>query len=65
MSLKDVKRRQFSVKVMHGIIPIKKELMNPSHIFFLVGIVRVFGSNFKAFKFSIYPNNMFKEYKLA
>ena len=27
MSLKDVKRRQFSVKVMHGIIPIKKELM--------------------------------------
>ena len=32
---------------------------------FLVCVVRVFGSNFKAFKFSIYPNKMFKEDTLA
>ena len=32
---------------------------------FLVCVVRVFGSNFKAFQFSIYPNEMFKEDTLA
>ena len=40
------------------------KIRNPSHIL-LVGIVRAFGSNFKAFKFSIYLNNMFKEDTLA
>ena len=36
------------------------KIINPSHSF-LVGIVKVLRSNFKVFKLSIYPNNMFKE----
>ena len=36
------------------------KIRNPSHGF-LVVIVKVFRSNFKAVRFSIYPNNMFKE----
>lgn len=40
------------------------KIRNPSHGF-LVSIVRVFSSNFKAVKFFIYPNNMFKEDALA
>ena len=40
------------------------KIRNSSHGF-LVCVVRVFGPNFKAFKFSIYPNNMFKEDTLA
>ena len=40
------------------------KIRNLSHGF-LVGIVRFLRSNFKAFKFSIYPNNIFKEDILA
>ena len=36
------------------------KIRNPSHGY-LVGIVRVFESNLKALKFSIYPYNMFKD----
>ena len=40
-----------------------RKIRNPSQFF--VGFMRVFGSNFKAFKFSIFSNNVFEEDTLA